>query len=75
MGRKSSQKKKKKKQEVLDRPEGLSLQTRTGDSVTKYADRKWYWVLAIVLMFSALSYANSLRNEFVFDGVNRLSLT
>ncbi|MBW1853622.1 MAG: hypothetical protein JRJ00_02915, partial [Deltaproteobacteria bacterium] len=29
--------------------------------------RKWYLLLAVVLLVSFVSYANSLQNEFVFD--------
>ena len=75
MGRKSSQKKQKKekkakKEHVAIGKRGLlSLQADSEGSGNKYGTRKWYWILAVVLALSVLSYANSLQNEFVFDDI------
>ncbi len=72
MGRKSSQKKQKKEKKehvAINKPGLLPLQADSGDSGNKYANRKWYWMLAVVLTLSLFSYANSLQNEFVFDDI------
>jgi tetratricopeptide (TPR) repeat protein len=70
VGRKSSQKKQKKEKKghaAIDKRGQLSPQAHLEGSGKKHIDRKWYWVLAVVLALSVLSYANSLQNEFVFD--------
>jgi tetratricopeptide (TPR) repeat protein len=72
VGRKSSQKKQKKEKKedvAIDKPGLLSLPADSEGSGNKYTARKWYWMLALVLAFSVLSYANSLQNEFVFDDI------
>ena len=72
MGRKSSQKKQKKEKKehaAIDKRGLLSLQTNSGGSENKNANKKWYWLLAVVLMLSLFSYANSVQNEFVFDDI------
>ena len=68
MGRKSSQKKQKKGQGALDKHADLPCQTEAGEGI-KPANRKWYIFLAVALVISAVSYGNSLRNEFVFDDI------
>ena len=69
MGRKSSQKKKKKEHSALDSPSILSPRAEAGHPEIKRVGRKWCLLLALVLALSALSYANSLQNDFVFDDI------